>query len=124
MHAAGLFRDCLFRVLPQQQYSAQRELAKFVAAGGDTGAPAAAAAPVGSPSAEDREDDAVAVSARLSALQDRARKEEEANNAVVAHFAGAIITYGGVVQLQHVKSGRVRAGRACCRCSCSSCCCW
>ena len=108
MHAAGLFRDCLFRVLPQQQYSAQRELAKFIAAGGDTGAAAppvgshsaaapvgshSAAAPVGSHSAEDREEDAVAVSARLSALQDRARKEEEANNAVVAHFAGAIITY-------------------------------
>ena len=106
MHAEGLFRDCLFKVLPQQQYGAQRELAKFVAAGGDAGA-----------SGGGDKDDRAAVTARLTALRERAAKEVEANNNVVAHFAGAMVTYGMVVQLQHVKSKRVRR---CCCCLCLS----
>lgn len=45
---------------------------------------------------------------RLQGLRDAAEKEVAVNEALVAALRGTPVLYGQCVQLQHVKSGKVR----------------
>jgi hypothetical protein len=123
--AAGTYADCLFMVAPQQTYTARRELEKFegtlaasmvVVAEPEASAAvavsvSATAAMTGGGGGPNKVAVSGAVDGHLKRLRAAARKEAAANAELVVQRRGAPALYGDTLQLQHVKSGKVRVLR-------------
>jgi hypothetical protein len=109
--AAGTHADGLFVVLPAQTYAARRELDKFEA--GLAGAAAAASREPAAVAAEDAPMlHTAALKGQMRHLRAAAKQEAAANEATVERLRGAPVLYGAAVQLQHMKSGKVKRARA------------
>eukprot|EP00753_Platysulcus_tardus_P010959 PLAT3172.1.p1 GENE.PLAT3172.1~~PLAT3172.1.p1 ORF type:complete len:3198 (-),score=1828.26 PLAT3172.1:113-9706(-) len=92
------FRDCVFKIFPQQQYTAEEELASSSAIprGDDEDAE--------SMGMLDGEGEVEMERNRQAALRVELEKEQETNSRLVASAAGTPLRYGDLIQLMHVKS--------------------